>query len=135
MAIVRIGLDIAKSLFQIHGVDGHGKAVLKKTLSRLEMLTYFAKLPVCLIGLEACAEAHYWARELRRQGHDVRLMAAQFVTPYRKSGKNDANDAEAICEAVGRPNMRFVPVKTEEAQATDVAPSTGLAGIRAHCIV
>jgi transposase len=116
-------------------VDGHGKAVLKKTLSRLEMLTYFAKLPVCLIGLEACAEAHYWARELRRQGHDVRLMAAQFVTPYRKSGKNDANDAEAICEAVGRPNMRFVPVKTEEAQATDVAPSTGLAGIRAHCIV
>lgn len=117
MAIVRIGLDIAKLVFQVHGVDGHGKAVLKKTLSRSEMLTYFAKLPPCLIGIEACAGAHYWARELRRLGHDARLMAAQFVSPYRKSGKNDANDAEAICEAVGRPNMRFVPVKTEEAQA------------------
>lgn len=117
MAIVRIGLDIAKTVFQVHGVDGHGKVVLKKTLSRSEMLAYFGKLPVCLIGLEACAGAHYWARELHRQGHDVRLIAAQFVTPYRKSGKNDANDAEAICETVGRPNMRFVPVKTEEAQA------------------
>lgn len=117
MAIVRIGLDIAKLVFQIHGVDGHGKAVLRKTVSRSEMLHYFAKLPVCLIGLEACAGAHYWARELSRLGHDVGLIAAQFVTPYRKSGKNDANDAEAICEAVGRPNMRFVPVKTEEAQA------------------
>lgn len=117
MAIVRIGLDIAKLVFQLHGVDGHGKAVLQKTLSRSEMLPYFAKLPPCLIGIEACAGAHYWARELNRLGHDARLMAAQFVSPYRKSGKNDANDAEAICEAVGRPNMRFVPVKTEEAQA------------------
>jgi transposase len=117
MAIVRVGLDIAKSVFQVHGVDCHGKAVLKKTLSRSEMLTYFAQLPVCLIGIEACAGAHYWARELSRLGHDVRLMASQFVRPYRKSGKNDANDAEAICEAVGRPNMRFVPIKTEEAQA------------------
>jgi transposase len=117
MAIVRIGLDIAKLVFQVHGVDGHGKAVLKKTLSRSEMLAFFAKLPVCLIGIEACAGSHYWARELSRLGHDVRLMAAQFVAPYRKSGKNDANDAEAICEAVGRPNMRFVPIKTEEAQA------------------
>jgi transposase len=117
MAIVRIGLDIAKLVFQIHGVDGHGKAVLKKTLSRSEMLGYFAKLPACLIGIEACAGAHYWARELSRLGHDARLMASQFVSAYRKSGKNDANDAEAICEAVGRPNLRFVPVKTEEAQA------------------
>jgi transposase len=117
MAIVRIGLDIAKLVFQVHGVDAHGKAVLKKMLSRSEMLTYFAKLPPCLIGIEACAGAHYWARELNRLGHDARLMAAQFVTPYRKSGKNDANDAEAICEAVGRPNMCFVPVKSEEAQA------------------
>jgi transposase len=117
MAIVRIDLDIAKLVFHVHGVDGHGKTVLKKTLSRSEMLNYFAKLPVCLIGLEACAGSHYWARELSRLGHDVRLMASQFVMPYRKSGKNDANDAEAICEAVGRPNMRFVPVKTEEAQA------------------
>jgi transposase len=81
------------------------------------MLGFFAKLPACLIGIEACAGAHYWARELKKLGHDARLMASQFVIPYRKSGKNDANDAEAICEAVGRPNMRFVPVKTEEAQA------------------
>jgi transposase len=81
------------------------------------MLTFFASLPPCLIGIEACAGAHYWARELIKLGHDVRLMAAQFVSPYRKGGKNDANDAEAICEAVGRPTMRFVPVKSEEAQA------------------
>lgn len=117
MTIVRVGIDIAKTVFQVHGVDSHGKAKLKKTLSRGEMLEFFATLPPCLIGIEACAGAHYWARELIRLGHDVRLMAAQFVAPYRKGGKNDANDAEAICEAVGRPNMRFVPVKTEEAQA------------------
>lgn len=117
MAIVRVGVDIAKTVFQIHGVDVHGKSKLKKTLSRGEMLEFFAKLPACLVGIEACAGAHYWARELTKLGHDVRLMAAQFVVPYRKSDKNDANDAEAICEAVGRPNMRFVPVKSEEAQA------------------
>lgn len=117
MTIVRVGIDIAKTVFQVHGVDAHGKAKLKKTLARGEMLEFFAKLPPCLIGIEACAGAHYWARELNKFGHDVRLMASQFVIPYRKSGKNDANDAEAICEAVGRPTMRFVPVKTEEAQA------------------
>lgn len=117
MAIVRVGLDIAKLVFQVHGVDEHGKAKIKKTLSRSEVLQFFAKLPPCLIGIEACGGAHYWARELKRLGHDARLMASQFVIPYRKSGKNDANDAEAICEAVGRPNMRFVPVKSEEAQA------------------
>ena len=117
MKVVRIGLDIAKSVFQVHGVDVHGKAVLRKTLSRSEVLRYFAQCPPCLIGIEACAGAHYWGRELVRLGHDARLMAAQFVTPYRKSGKNDANDAEAICEAVGRPNMRYVPIKSEEAQA------------------
>lgn len=116
-AVARVGLDIAKSVFQLHGVDVRGKAVLSKTLSRGEMLGYFAKLQPCLVGIEACAGSHYWARELIKLGHDARLMAAQFVTPYRKSGKNDANDAEAICEAVGRPNMRFVPVKSEEAQA------------------
>lgn len=117
MKVARIGLDIAKSVFQLHGVDGYGKAVFKKTLSRSEVLRTFANLPPCLVGIEACAGSHYWARELNKLGHDARLMAAQFVTPYRKSGKNDANDAEAICEAVGRPNMRFVPVKSEEAQA------------------
>lgn len=117
MKPTRIGLDIAKSVFQVHGVDGHGKTVIRKTLSRGEVLSFFANLSPCLIGIEACAGAHYWARELIKLGHEARLMAAQFVTPYRKSGKNDANDAEAICEAVGRPNMRFVPVKSVEAQA------------------
>ena len=112
-----IGLDIAKTVFQIHGVDLHGKTVLKKTLSRGEMLPFFAITPVSPIGIEACAGSRYWARELIKLGHDARLMAAQFVSPYRKSGKNDANDAEAICEAVGRPNVRFVPVKSDEAQA------------------
>jgi transposase len=114
MAIVRIGLNIAKAVFLVHGVDGHGKAILKKTLSRSKMLTFFSNLPECLIDLEACPGAHYWARELRVQGHDVRLIAAQFVTPYRK---NDANDAEAICKAVGRPSIRVVRIKTEEVQA------------------
>lgn len=117
MKIARIGLDIAKSVFQLHGVDAHGKVVCTKTLSRSEVLSFFANLPACLIGIEACASAHYWARELIKLGHDARLMAGQFVSAYRKGGKNDANDAEAICEAVGRPNMRFVPVKSEEAQA------------------
>lgn len=115
--VARIGIDIAKTVFQLHAVDSHGKTVFRKTLSRSEMLTFFANLEPCLIGIEACAGSHYWARELVKLGHDARLMAAQFVSPYRKSGKNDANDAEAICEAVGRPNMRFVPVKSEEAQA------------------
>ena len=115
--VARVGLDIAKSVFQLHAVDVHGKPVFRKALSRGEMLGFFAKLTPCLIGIEACAGSHYWARELIKLGHDARLMAAQFVSPYRKSGKNDANDAEAICEAVGRPNMRFVPVKSEEAQA------------------
>jgi transposase len=117
MKVVRMGLDIAKSVFQVHGVDAHGKTVVRKTLSRSEVLRYFVQCPPCMIGIEACAGAHYWGRELVRLGHDARLMAAQFVRPYRKSGKNDANDAEAICEAAGRPNMRYVPIKSEEAQA------------------
>ena len=104
-------------MFQVHGVDAQGKVVLRKSLSRGEMLAFFAQLPACLIGIEACAGSHHWARELSKLGHDARLMAAQFVTPYRSGGKNDANDAQAICEAVGRPHMRFVPVKSEEAQA------------------
>lgn len=102
MSVVRIGLDIAKSVFQLHGVDARGKAVLTKKLSRSEVLTYFANLPPCLVGIEACAGSHYWARELIKLGHDARLMAAEFVIPYRMSGKNDANDAAAICEAVAR---------------------------------
>jgi transposase len=118
--VVRIGLDLAKSVFQVHGVNAAGKTVIAKTLRRAEVLTFFSNVPACLIGLEACAGSHYWARELIKLGHDARLIAAQFVAPYRlsgKSGKNDANDAAAICEAVSRPAMRFVPVKSEEAQA------------------
>jgi transposase len=117
MKVTRIGLDIAKSVFQLHGVDEHGKVVLRKTLKRDKVAAFFATLPPCLIGIEACGSAHHWARTLTRFGHTVRLMAGQFVAPYRKSGKNDGNDAEAICEAVGRPNMRFVPVKSEEQEA------------------
>ncbi len=116
MDVTRIGIDLAKQVFQIHGVDRDGKALVRRQLRRSQMLAYFEKLPPTLIGMEACGSAHYWARELRRMGHDARLMAPQFVKPYVKSGKNDANDAEAICEAVGRPNMRFVPVKSVEQQ-------------------
>jgi transposase len=116
MKITTVGLDLAKSVFQIHGVDGRGKAVLRKQLKRSEMATFFANLPPCLIGIEACSSAHHWGRKLVALGHEVRLMAPQFVKPYVKTNKNDRNDAEAICEAVARPNMRFVPVKTSEQQ-------------------
>ena len=116
MKITTIGLDLAKNVFQVHGVDEHGKAVLRKTLKRAQVLAFFANVPTCLIGMEACAGAHYWARELAQLGHTVKLIAPQFVKPYVKGNKNDANDAEAICEAVGRPNMRFVPVKSVEQQ-------------------
>jgi transposase len=111
-----IGLDIAKSCFQVHGVDVHGKPALQKRLRRTQVLGYFANLPTCLIGIEACGSAHHWARELSKLGHEVKLMAPQFVKAYVKTNKNDARDAEAICEAVARPNMRFVPIKTVEQQ-------------------
>lgn len=115
--ITRIGLDIAKNVFQVHAVDEDGYTVHSKAIKRNKLLEYFALCGPCFVGIEACASAHHWAREMRKLGHDVRLIAAQFVAPYRKSGKNDANDAEAICEALSRPNMRFVPVKTVEQQA------------------
>ena len=108
----RVGIDLAKQVFQVHGVDYQDKVVLRKQLRRNQMLSFFATLSPCLIGMEACGGAHYWARELQKLGHTVKLMAPQFVKPYVKSNKNDANDAEAICEAVGRPTMRFVSVKT-----------------------
>ena len=111
-----IGLDIAKSCFQVHGVDEHGKPALQKRLRRTQVLGYFANLPACLIGIEACGSAHHWARELSKLGHEVKLMSPQFVKAYVKTNKNDARDAEAICEAVARPNMRFVPIKTIEQQ-------------------
>lgn len=116
MKVKRIGLDLAKNLFEIHGVDGEERVAVRETLKRGKVLEYFGRLPACLVGMEACGGAHYWARELAKLGHDARLMAPQFVAPYRKNNKTDRNDAQAICEAVGRPSMRFVPVKDEEQQ-------------------
>jgi len=117
MKITTVGIDLAKNVFAIHGVNEHGRTVLKKVLKRDQVAAFFANLPACLIGMEACASAHYWARKLQGMGHTVRLIAPQFVKPYVKSNKNDAADAEAICEAVARPNMRFVPIKNVEQQA------------------
>jgi transposase len=117
MKITTIGVDLAKEVFQIHGVDVHGKAILRKQLRRNEMSKFFANLEPCLIGMEACGSAHHWARKLSELGHTVKLMAPQFVKPYVKTNKNDMADAEAICEAVSRPNMRFVPIKNIEQQA------------------
>lgn len=114
MQIVRIGLDLAKNVFEVHGVDAHGKVVLRKTLRRNAVSLFFANLPKCLVGMEASNGAHYWARVLTDLGHDVRLISPQFVKPYVKSNKNDRNDAEAICEAISRPSMRFVPPKSSE---------------------
>jgi transposase len=117
MKITTVGIDLAKNVFQVHGIDERGNAVLRKQLRRAQVAVFFGNLPPCLIGMEACASAHYWGRTLERYGHTVRLMASQFVKPYVKTNKNDAADAEAICEAVGRPNMRFVPIKSVEQQA------------------
>lgn len=111
-----IGIDLAKRVFQIHGVDSSGKAILKKRLSRSQMIRKLSNLNPCLVGLEACASAHFWARELSKMGHTVKIMAPQYVKPYVKTNKNDAADAEAICEAVTRKNMRFVPIKSVAAQ-------------------
>src|SRR5919199_88785 len=115
--VTTIGLDLAKNLFQVHGADAQGRPVLKRKLAREKVLEFFANLPPCLVGLEACAAAHYWARELARLGHEVRLMPPQYVRPYVKTNKHDAADAEACCEAVTRPGMRFVPVKREDQQS------------------
>lgn len=115
--VTTIGIDLAKNVFQVHGVDKHGKVVFRKQLRRKQMAKCFANLPTCLIGMEACGSAHFWARKLESFGHTVRLMAPQFVKPYVKTNKHDVADAEAICEAVTRPNMRFVAVKTPEQQS------------------
>jgi transposase len=118
MQVTTIGLDIAKSVFQMHGVDRHGRVVLRKRLARARVLGFFANLSPCLVGLEAGGGARHWARELRALGHEARLMPPQYVKAYVKSNKHDAGDAEACCEAVQRPSMRFVAVKTKEQQAT-----------------
>jgi transposase len=115
--ITTIGLDIAKSVFQVHGIDAEGNVILRRQLKRRYMLPFFQKLPPCLVGIEACGSAHHWSRELQALGHTVRLMPPAYVKPYVKRHKNDATDAEAICEAVSRPNMRFVATKTPEQQS------------------
>jgi len=117
MKVTTVGIDLAKNIFQVHGVDERGKAVMRKQIRRNQVATFFANLPACLVGMEACGSAHHWARKLESCGHTVKLMAPQFVKPYVKTNKNDTADAEAICEAVGRPNMRFVPMKNVEQQA------------------
>lgn len=117
MQVTTIGLDLAKQVFQVHGIDAHGNAVIRKALRRANVLSFFAELPPCLIGIEACSSAHYWAREFMKLGHTVKLMPPTYVKPYVKRGKTDAADAEAICEAVRRPTMRFVPMKSPNQQA------------------
>jgi len=117
MNLTTIGIDLAKNVFQVHGVDERGQTLLRKQLKRDQVLKFFVNLPACLIGMEACASAHFWARKLTELGHTVKLIAPQFVKPYVKTNKNDARDAEAICEAVSRPNMRFVPIKNAQQQA------------------
>ena len=116
MQVTTIGLDIAKNAFQVHGIDAAEKIVIRKPLRRAQVMKFFETLPPCLVGMEACATAHYWARELAKLGHEVRLMPAKDVKAYVKRNKNDAADAEAICEAVRRPTMRFVGVKSAEQQ-------------------
>ena len=116
-SVTTIGLDIAKSVFQVHGVDAAGQVVIRRQLKRRYVLAFFQKLPPCLIGIEACASSHHWSRELQALGHTVRLMPPAYVKPYVKRQKNDATDAEAICEAVTRANMRFVPTKAPEQQS------------------
>jgi len=114
MEIKTLGIDIAKRVFQLHGVDAKGKVVLKKRLSREALPNFMANLPSCTIGMESCSGSNYWARKFRSYGHEVKLMSPQYVKPYVKTNKTDANDAEAICEAVTRPNMRFVSIKSAE---------------------
>lgn len=117
MNITTLGIDLAKNSFSIVGMNEHGKVVLRKTLTRAKLLAFIAQCPPCLIGMEACSGAHYWGREFSKLGHRIGIIAAKFVEPYRKGSKNDNNDAEAICEAVSRPNIWFVPVKTPDQQA------------------
>lgn len=117
MNVTRIGIDLAKNTFSLVGMNEYGKIVIRKTLKRTQLLSFIAQCPPCLIGMEACSGAHYWGREFQKLGHRVGIIAAKFVEPYRKGGKNDSNDAEAICEAVGRPNIWFVPVKSPSQQA------------------
>ena len=116
-SVTIVGLDIAKNVFQVHGVDAKGAAIVARLVRRGQLLKFFASLPPCLVGMEACSSAHHWARSLIELGHEVKLIPPAYVKPYVRRNKNDAVDAAAICEAVGRPNMRFVPVRSVENQA------------------
>jgi transposase len=116
-AIATVGLDLAKNVLQVHGIDGEGKVIVRRRLRRADVLRFFEQLPRCLVGLEACASAHHWARAIAALGHTVKLIPPAYVKPYVKRGKTDAAEAEAICEAVTRSKMRFVAIKTEEQQA------------------
>jgi len=127
-----IGLDIAKSVFQVHGVDDTGAVAMRKRIGRSKVLEFFGGLSPCLVGIEACPSAHYWSRELQALGHTVKLMPPSYVKAYLKRSKNDANDAAAICEAVTRPSMRFVPIKTRTTDWPDAAPDPTIAGPTAH---
>lgn len=116
MKVTTLGIDLAKNIFQLHGVDQRGVAVVRRRLTRQQLVPFLTKLSPCLVGIEACGGAHFWAREISKLGHQVRMMSPHLVRPYRKSSKNDSNDAQAICEAVGRPSMRFVPAKSQAQQ-------------------
>ncbi len=132
MKITTIGLDLAKNVFQVHGIDAAGEVVVRRALRRGHVLSFFSKLEPCLVGMEACGTSHYWARELSSLGHEVKLMPPAYVKPYVKRGKTDAGDAEAICEGVTRPTMRFVAVKSAEQQSVDAAPDARAAGAATH---
>src|ERR1700747_3404591 len=133
--ISMIGLDLAKSVFQVHGVDESGEVVLRRQLRRGAVEKFFAQLPPCTVGMEACGSAHHWARVIGRHGHEVRLMPPAYVKPYVKRNKTDGRDAEAICEAVSRPSMRFVPVKSVEQQATLAVHGTRALLVRQRTMV
>ena len=128
MEITTIGLDLAKSVFQVHGIAADGTIVVRKQLKRRHVLAFFKKLPACLVGMEACGSAHYWARQITALGHRVKLMPPSYVKPYVKRSKSDAADAAAICEAVTRPTMRFVPVKSAEQQSVLLLHRTAILG-------
>ena len=128
--VTTIGVDLAKNVFQVHGVDAAGAVLIRRQLRRRQVLAFFEKQPRCLVGMEACATSHHWAREIAALGHEVRLMPPRYVKPYVKRNKNDAADAEAICEAVTRPTMRFVPIKTPEQQSVLMLHRTGQLFVR-----
>jgi transposase len=133
--ISMIGLDLAKNVFQVHGIDASGRVVLRRQLRRGAVEKFFAQLPPCTVGMEACGSSHYWARVIGGYGHQVRMMPPAYVKPYVKRNKNDGRDAEAICEAVGRPTMRFVPVKTVEQQATMAVHTTRALLVRQRTMI